>query len=104
MTVTDPLRLRAPALAGGLLFFAASALAQDDDEEEETQGEDIEEIIVSATYRDTRLMNTPLTISAVTDAEIVAKAIEDIQTLYQSIPGLAYRTNSQTYNTLSVRG
>ncbi|MDA0273541.1 MAG: TonB-dependent receptor [Proteobacteria bacterium] len=70
----------------------------------EESKEKIEEIIVSATYRDTRLMDTPLTISAVTEADIMLKGIEDIQTLYQSIPGLSYRTNSQTYNTLSVRG
>ncbi|XOV86362.1 MAG: TonB-dependent receptor [Pseudomonadota bacterium] len=66
--------------------------------------DDIEEVVVSATYRDTRLMDTPLTISAVTAEDIVAKGIEDIQTLYQSIPGMSYRTNSATYNTLSIRG
>ena len=71
---------------------------------EEADGEAIEEVIVTATYRDTRLMDTPITISAVTEAQIELKGIEDIQTLYQSIPGLSYRTNSQTYNTLSVRG
>ena len=76
----------------------AAAFAADDDQDQ------IEEVIVSATYRDTRLMDTPLTISAVTAEDIQLKGIEDIQTLYQSIPGLSYRTNSQTYNTLSIRG
>ena len=46
----------------------------------------MEEVIVTATYRDTRLMDTPITISAVTEAQIELKGIEDIQTLYQSIP------------------
>lgn len=72
--------------------------------EEDERQSNIEEVVVSATYRDTRLMDTPVTISAVTALDIDLKGIEDIQTLYQSIPGLAYRTNSQTYNTLSVRG
>ena len=49
-------------------------------------------------------MDTPLAISAVTDVDIVNKGIEDLQTLYQSIPGLSYRSNSGTWNTLSVRG
>ena len=90
-------------LAAGAAFALAAppALAEDDDERASGV---VEEIVVSATYRDTRLMDTPLTISAVTDHDIVNKGIEDIQTLYQSIPGLAYRSNSQTYNTLSVRG
>jgi iron complex outermembrane recepter protein len=84
-----------------LAMLAFPVYAAEDDE----QGTDqMEEIIVSATYRDTRLMDTPLTISAVTEEDIMLKGIEDIQTLYQSIPGLSYRTNSQTYNTLSVRG
>ena len=88
--------------AGAVVALAAPpALAEDDDERASGV---VEEIVVSATYRDTRLMDTPLTISAVTDHDIVNKGIEDIQTLYQSIPGLAYRSNSQTYNTLSVRG
>ncbi len=94
-------------LAWRLLALASLAAifvpAQAEEEAENDAGE-VEEIIVSATYRDTRLMDTPLTISAVTDQDIVNKGIEDIQTLYQSIPGLAYRTNSQTYNTLTVRG
>ena len=72
--------------------------------EEATQDSAMEEVIVTATYRDTRLMDTPITITAVTAAQIELKGIEDIQTLYQSIPGLSYRTNSQTYNTLSIRG
>ena len=103
--------MQVPALARFVALCASTAmLAGGVAAEEEEQAQDgtdageVEEIIVSATYRDTRLMDTPLTISAVTDVDIVAKGIEDIQTLYQSIPGLAYRTNSQTYNTLSVRG
>jgi outer membrane receptor protein involved in Fe transport len=81
-----------PAIVAALPSFAAESDSA------------IEEIVVSATYRDTRLMDTPITISAVTAEDIQLKGIEDIQTLYQSIPGLSYRTNSQTYNTISVRG
>ena len=90
-------------VAGAVVALAAPPALAEDDDDERASGV-VEEIVVSATYRDTRLMDTPLTISAVTDHDIVNKGIEDIQTLYQSIPGLAYRSNSQTYNTLSVRG
>ena len=97
------LRILAAGAAGAAIALAAPpALAEEDDGDDRSGV--VEEIVVSATYRDTRLMDTPLTISAVTDQDIVNKGIEDIQTLYQSIPGLAYRSNSQTYNTLSVRG
>ena len=94
--------LRILAAGAAVALAAPPALAEEGDDERATGV--VEEIVVSATYRDTRLMDTPLTISAVTDHDIVNKGIEDIQTLYQSIPGLAYRSNSQTYNTLTVRG
>jgi len=94
--------LRVLAAGAAIALAAPPALAEEDDDEPASGV--VEEIVVSATYRDTRLMDTPLTISAVTDHDIVNKGIEDIQTLYQSIPGLAYRSNSQTYNTLTVRG
>ena len=99
------------AIGAATVLICSGVAAQEEEQQAESAAADdgaaagdVEEIIVSATYRDTRLMDTPLTISAVTDVDIIAKGIEDIQTLYQSIPGLAYRTNSQTYNTLSVRG
>ena len=95
--------LRILAACAAVALAAPPALAEDGDDDQRASGV-VEEIVVSATYRDTRLMDTPLTISAVTDDDIVNKGIEDIQTLYQSIPGLAYRSNSQTYNTLTVRG
>ena len=94
--------LRILAAGAAVALAAPPALAEEDDDDPASGV--IEEIVVSATYRDTRLMDTPLAISAVTDRDIINKGIEDIQTLYQSIPGLAYSTNSQTYNTLSVRG
>ena len=41
--------------------------------------------MVTATYRDTQLMDTPIALSAVTDVEIMQKGIQDdIRTLYQS--------------------
>ena len=95
--------VRILAACAAVALAAPPALAEEEGEQERASGV-VEEIVVSATYRDTRLMDTPLTISAVTDHDIVNKGIEDIQTLYQSIPGLAYRSNSQTYNTLTVRG
>ena len=89
------------AIAGAVFATGASVAAAEDEGGDTSV---IEEIIVSATYRDTRLMDTPIAISAVTAEDIQVKGIEDIQTLYQSIPGLSYRTGTQTLNFLSVRG
>ena len=64
----------------------------------------MEEIIVTATYRDTRLMDTPLAITAVTAEDMVAKGIEDMRTLYQSIPGLSYSGFGPAISFLTIRG
>ncbi len=65
---------------------------------------EIEEIIVSATRRDTALMDTPMSIAVVSAENIEAKGIVDFKTLYQTVPGMAYRTNGSTYNTVGIRG
>ena len=80
------------------LGFSAGVVAEDADDRV------TEEVIVTATHRDTALMDTPLSIAAVTSEDIEQKGIVNFQTLYQSIPGLSYRTNSNTYNTVSIRG
>ena len=90
----------AAALAAALI--AAPCLAADEATEDD-QEEFIEEIIVSATYRDTRLMDTPLAITAVTSEDMVAKGLEDIRTLYQAIPGLSYQGSIFT-GRLTIRG
>ncbi|MEE2783878.1 MAG: TonB-dependent receptor [Pseudomonadota bacterium] len=82
-----------------LSFMSGIATAED-----AGAGQQIEEIIVTATHRDTALMDTPISIAAVTSEDIEQKGIVNMQTLYQSIPGLSYRTNSNTYNTVSIRG
>ena len=90
----------ATALAAALI--ASPCLAAD-----ETTNEDepaMEEIIVTATYRDTRLMDTPLAISAVTSEDMVAKGIEDIRSLYTSIPGLSFLGTAPSNVQLSIRG
>ena len=88
-------------------FLDPTAVAVAQEAAEDAQDEDgmpIEEIVVTATYRDTLLMDTPITISAVTDVEIVRKGMQDIHTLYTSIPGFNYKSSTLAYNILSVRG
>ncbi len=94
------LRRIAAVVAG--LAVAAPVVA-----EEKTTGDQdgtIEEMVVTATYRDTRLMDTPIAISAVTDMDIANKGIEDIKQLFKAIPGLNFMTAASTYNQITIRG
>ena len=99
-------RLGIAALAAIGTMFCLPAAAQSDEGEAAAAEDDpmVEEIVVTATYRDTDLMDTPLTITALTDVEIEQRGIEDIQNLYLSIPGLNYGMATQTYHRVSARG
>ena len=94
------------ALAAIGTIFCLPAAAQSDEDAAQAAEDDpmVEEIVVTATYRDTELMDTPLTITALTDIEIEQRGIEDIQNLYLSIPGLNYGMATQTYHRVSARG
>ena len=99
----QPLLTRIGATLAAVLaaVLAAPAIAGEVEAEKERQ---IEEIIVSATFRDTAMMDTPIAISSLTDELLEDKGAINIQTMYQSVPSLSYRTNSNTFNTISIRG
>ena len=97
------------SVRGGLLgavlgFFAITGAQAADTASEASAEREIEEIIVSATRRDTALMDTPMSIAVVSAENIETKGIVDFKTLYQTVPGMAYRTNGSTYNTVGIRG
>jgi iron complex outermembrane recepter protein len=78
------------------VLASGSAIAADENE--------IEEIVVTATYRDTALMDTPMAISSLTDEMIDVKGIVGIETLYESIPSMSFKTARGTYNNITIRG
>ena len=64
----------------------------------------IEEVVVTATYRETNLLDTPLAITALDEQALVEKGILNMQSLYQAIPGMSYGTKSGSYNNVTIRG
>ena len=87
------------------MTFCLPASAQSEDEGEDADDAPlVEEIIVTATYRDTQLMDTPLTITALTDIEIEARGVEDITDLFLSVPGLNYGQAAPTWHYVNARG
>ena len=88
------------------MTFCLPAAAQSDaDEGEEADNEPlVEEIVVTATYRDTNLMDTPVTISALTDIELEQRGVEDITSMFLAIPGLNYGNATNTWHRVVARG
>ncbi len=97
-------RLYLAALAAIGMTFGLPAAAQSAEEEADEGDSLVEEIVVTATYRDTQLMDTPLTISALTDVDIEQRGVEDIKNLFLAIPGLNYGNATQTWHRITARG
>ncbi len=97
-------RLGIAAFAAIGMTFGLPAAAQSDEDEADEGGSLVEEIVVTATYRDTQLMDTPMTISALTDVDIEQRGVEDIKSLFLAIPGLNYGNATQTWHRVTARG
>ena len=68
----------------------------------ESQG--IEDVIVTATRRETSIMETPLAISAVTQEELTRFGITNIKDLSYSLPGLAIQNSDTNAPIITLRG
>lgn len=94
-----------------IAFFTGASIAQETDEaegmtrQEETEVFVLDEIVVTATKRETPLSETPIAITAVSDDQIDDMGAVDLVSLYTAIPGLQYKTNSGAgWNRLTLRG
>ena len=97
------MKLLITALAAAILIVSSPTSAQEESDNPESENE-IEEIIVTATFRDTKLMDTPISISVVDGQTIQDKGIIDFSDLYTSLPSVSFSTDSNTYNQVSIRG
>ena len=92
---------RLAALAALLAGWAAPMLAED----EEQRGAAVtEEIIVTATYRETNLMDTAQSINAVTDDLVEAISAQSMEDIFTLVPGLAMSGGRHGENRYSIRG
>jgi len=86
----------------GLLVQAAPAIAQDDDGESA-----LEEIVVTARYREENLQTTPIAITAMTAAEIDMRAFTDAYEISYVTPNASFRPAQAAYGnsmTAYIRG
>lgn len=91
--------LRALALAGTMLGFAATAHAQT--AEPATDGGDI---IVTATRRDTRLIDTPIAITAIGGDTLERQGVRGLNDLARLAPGLNLEDRGGGFTRITLRG
>ena len=94
----------AMALLGGLGLLPVSAAAQPATEPASSSGQQLDEIIVTATKSGaTQLQNTPIAITAFTAAQLDANKIDDVRGLVQFTPSLQI-SDINGYAQLYIRG
>ena len=92
----------APVLAGLLCLPIASQSAPADNSA--TQGTALEEIVVTAEKRESTVQNTPISLTAVSQADIQSRGLTDLSALMQSIPGVSIRTSGPGMSEFEMRG
>ncbi len=84
-------------LAGGLADVAIAQQSRPDT----TQ---LEEIIVTAQKRESTIETTPISLTAVSGADILNRGFTDLASLMQSVPGVSIRTSGPGMTEFEMRG
>jgi iron complex outermembrane recepter protein len=92
------------ASALALLITAAAHAQQQTATATEARGDSLQEIVVTATKRESTIETTPLSITAITGQELEDRGISNIQSIVQSVPGVSMRTSGPGQTELEIRG
>jgi outer membrane receptor protein involved in Fe transport len=97
------------AAAGGAVFgaMAGSALAQTAPPPDRTSAKDttaLEEIVVTAEKRESTVQKTPISMVAISEAEIQARGLEDFRSIAQETPGVSMKTSGPGQTEFEMRG
>jgi len=99
MTVQRP---RAALLATSAILFAASASAQTASTTDSSAT--LGEIVVTAQKRTSTVQDTPISITAVSGADLQDRGITDISTLAASVPSVSLKSNGPGQTEIEMRG
>src|SRR6267143_4224910 len=83
------------------VLYPGHALAQ----QRATAGSDqLQEVIVTATKRETTVQETPISITAISGADIEARGYADFDSIAKSVPGLSMQTGGPGQTGYEMRG
>jgi iron complex outermembrane recepter protein len=86
------------SVVGGIL--ADTAIAQ----QTRSDTGQLEQIVVTAEKRETTVETTPISLTAVSGADILNRGITDLASLMQSVPGVSIRTSGPGMTEFEMRG
>jgi outer membrane receptor protein involved in Fe transport len=85
---------------GLVLADSAHAQAQVSGESEDQ----LQEIVITATKRESTVQNTPISVTAISGADIANKGLTDFNSLAQTVPGISMRTAGPGQTEFEMRG
>src|SRR6204780_2763538 len=68
------------------------------------QGTELEEVLITATKRESTVQDTPISVTAISAADIANKGLTDFNSLAQTVPGIAMRTAGPGQTEFDMRG
>jgi iron complex outermembrane receptor protein len=86
------------------LGFTGAGFAQQAVTEGVNKGDQLEEITVTAQKRESTVETTPISITALTGADLQDRGITDIASVVQSVPGVSMRSSGPGQTELEMRG
>ena len=87
-----------------LLLGTTVSFFQADESNEESTEESIDEVIVTATYRETNLMDTAVSMTVISDHLAENMGAQSMEGLHTAVPGLTMTGSSNGTNRYSIRG
>ena len=97
--------IKVPLFGVAVSFLTSMSANAADDEDERAARDDVEEVVVTATRRDTEIMETPFSMQAFSGEYLESENILDTRDLYDYIPGLVMQEeNSRNDHTVQMRG
>jgi iron complex outermembrane recepter protein len=96
------------AIAGSCALYVTPSLAADPSESDNTNRlqptADLQEVVVTAEKRDSTVQKTPISLTAITGADLQSQGITDLVEVAQQVPGVSFKTSGPGQTELEMRG
>ncbi len=92
------------ALLSGPTLVLRPASAADENATTGTATNSLQEVVVTAEKREATVQNTPISITAITGAELQAQGLSNMVSVAQQVPGVSFKTSGPGQTEFEMRG
>lgn len=99
-----PCSVLAAVLVGSCLLGATAQAGQSDASTAQPPGDELQEIVVTAEKRQSTVQSTPISMTAITGAELQARGLTSLLDVAEQVPGVSFKTSGPGQTELEMRG